>query len=418
MPIVVGIRFKDSGKTYFFDPHGLEQLAIGDSVIVETVRGLELAKITHLPHEVADTEIVGELKPVIRRAEDSDFERMRLLSERHEEVLARCDEKIREHSLPMRLIKAEYSFDGSRLTFYFTSEKRVDFRMLVRDLARTFKTRIELRQIGPRDEAKLLGGIGPCGRMLCCATFLPDYARVSIKMAKDQDLPLNPTKISGVCGRLLCCLSYEHEQYLAIKAELPRKGSWVQTPDGPGEVITVNVVRETVIVELAGSGIHEEFRPDQISEAAQRVAQVARSRAEEGITPRPNLPPPPPRREPKHTGERRLLRDEVIDPDILDALAMLEEGEERTQSTRPAERTPPPRPAPAEATTEAPVLPPTRPTEPRRPQQPQARTDAEVAPRAEAGTAPAQSIPARPADARAPESRAQRHRRKRGKRDK
>ncbi|HNP85880.1 MAG: hypothetical protein JST60_06255 [Chloroflexi bacterium SZAS-1] len=418
MPIVVGIRFKDSGKTYFFDPHGLEQLAIGDSVIVETVRGLELAKITHLPHEVADTEIVGELKPVIRRAEDSDFERMRLLSERHEEVLARCDEKIREHSLPMRLIKAEYSFDGSRLTFYFTSEKRVDFRMLVRDLARTFKTRIELRQIGPRDEAKLLGGIGPCGRMLCCATFLPDYARVSIKMAKDQDLPLNPTKISGVCGRLLCCLSYEHEQYLAIKAELPRKGSWVQTPDGPGEVITVNVVRETVIVELAGSGIHEEFRPDQISEAAQRVAQVARSRAEEGITPRPNLPPPPPRREPKHTGERRLLRDEVIDPDILDALAMLEEGEERTQSARPAERTPPPRPAPAEATTEAPVLPPTRPTEPRRPQQPQARTDAEVAPRAEAGTAPAQSIPARPADARAPESRAQRHRRKRGKRDK
>ena len=274
------------------------------------------------------------------------------------------------------------------------------------------------RRIGPRDEAKLLGGIGPCGRMLCCATFLPDYARVSIKMAKDQDLPLNPTKISGVCGRLLCCLSYEHEQYLAIKAELPRKGSWVQTPDGPGEVITVNVVRETVIVELAGSGIHEEFRPDQISEAAQRVAQVARSRAEEGITPRPNLPPPPPRREPKHTGERRLLRDEVIDPDILDALAMLEEGEERTQSARPAERTPPPRPAPAEATTEAPVLPPTRPTEPRRPQQPQARTDAEVAPRAEAGTAPAQSIPARPADARAPESRAQRHRRKRGKRDK
>lgn len=418
MPIVVGIRFKDSGKTYFFDPHGLEQLAIGDSVIVETVRGLELAKITHLPHEVADTEIVGELKPVIRRAEDSDFERMRLLSERHEEVLARCDEKIREHSLPMRLIKAEYSFDGSRLTFYFTSEKRVDFRMLVRDLARTFKTRIELRQIGPRDEAKLLGGIGPCGRMLCCATFLPDYARVSIKMAKDQDLPLNPTKISGVCGRLLCCLSYEHEQYLAIKAELPRKGSWVQTPDGPGEVITVNVVRETVIVELAGSGIHEEFRPDQISEAAQRVAQVARSRAEEGITPRPNLPPPPPRREPKHTGERRLLRDEVIDPDILDALAMLEEGEERTQSARPAERTPPPRPAPAEATTEAPVSPLPRPTEPRRPQQPQARTDAEVAPRAEAGTAPAQSIPARPADARAPESRAQRHRRKRGKRDK
>ncbi|KPV49332.1 hypothetical protein SE17_33255, partial [Kouleothrix aurantiaca] len=213
MPIVVGIRFKDSGKTYFFDPRGLDLLTGGDHVIVETVRGLELAKIIHPPHEVSEAEIVGELKPVIRRAEDADFERMRLLSERHEEVLARCSEKVLEHNLPMRLVKAEYSFDGSRLTFYFTSEKRVDFRMLVRDLARTFKTRIELRQIGPRDEAKLLGGIGPCGRMLCCATFLPDYARVSIKMAKDQDLPLNPTKISGVCGRLLCCLSYEHDQY-------------------------------------------------------------------------------------------------------------------------------------------------------------------------------------------------------------
>ena len=251
----------------------------------------------------------------------------------------------------MRLVKAEYSFDGSRLTFYFTSEKRVDFRVLVRDLARTFKTRIELRQIGPRDEAKLLGGIGPCGRMLCCSTFLPDYARVSIKMAKDQDLPLNPTKISGVCGRLLCCLSYEHEQYLEIKAELPRRGAWVQTPDGPGEVVTVNVVRETVIVELAGSGVHEEFSPTQISEATQRVGTLARSRAEEGIAPfaggppRPEKREPPPRREPKHTGERRLLRNEIDDPDVLDALALLEEGiEERGAPPAEPRRPAPPRP--------------------------------------------------------------------------
>jgi cell fate regulator YaaT (PSP1 superfamily) len=252
MPVVVGIRFKDSGKTYFFDPSAVETLDQGDSVIVETVRGLELAKVARAPHSVADTEVIGELKPVIRRAEAADFERMRLLGARHDEVLARCSEKIQEHSLPMRLVKAEYSFDGSRLTFYFTSEKRVDFRVLVRDLARTFKTRIELRQVGPRDEAKLLGGIGPCGRMLCCSTFLPDYARVSIKMAKDQDLPLNPTKISGVCGRLLCCLSYEHEQYLEIKAELPKRGAWVQTPDGPGEVVAVNVVRETNTPASAG----------------------------------------------------------------------------------------------------------------------------------------------------------------------
>jgi cell fate regulator YaaT (PSP1 superfamily) len=259
MPTVIGIRFKDSGKTYFFDPNGHTTLDQGDHVIVETVRGPELAKVAYTPREAMPDEIVGELKPVLRRAEPADFERMRLLNARHDEVLARCGEKIREHGLPMRLVKAEYSFDGSRLTFYFTAEKRVDFRMLVRDLARAFRTRIELRQIGPRDEAKLLGGIGPCGRLLCCATFLPDYARVSIKMAKDQDLPLNPTKISGVCGRLLCCLSYEHDQYVQVKAALPRRGAWVQTPDGPGEVVSVNVLKETVIVSLAGSGVHEEF---------------------------------------------------------------------------------------------------------------------------------------------------------------
>ncbi|MEO7912356.1 MAG: stage 0 sporulation family protein [Roseiflexaceae bacterium] len=351
MPVVVGIRFKDSGKTYFFDPSAVETLDQGDSVIVETVRGLELAKVARAPHPVADTEVVGELKPVIRRAEAADFERMRLLGARHDEVLDRCSEKIVEYSLPMRLVKAEYSFDGSRLTFYFTSEKRVDFRVLVRDLARTFKTRIELRQIGPRDEAKLLGGIGPCGRMLCCSTFLPDYARVSIKMAKDQDLPLNPTKISGVCGRLLCCLSYEHEQYLEIKAELPKRGAWVQTPDGPGEVVTVNVVRETVIVELGGSGAHEEFSPAQIDEATQRVGTLARSRAEEGIAPFVGVPPrpekrePPPRREPKHTGERRLLRNEIDDPDVLDALALLEEGiDERGTPPSEPRRPAPPRP--------------------------------------------------------------------------
>jgi cell fate regulator YaaT (PSP1 superfamily) len=348
------------------------------------VRGLELAKVANPPRDVATSEVVGELKPVVRRAEAADFERMRLLSARHDEVLDRCAEKIGEHSLPMRLVKAEYSFDGSRLTFYFTSEKRVDFRLLVRDLARTFKTRIELRQIGPRDEAKLLGGIGPCGRLLCCATFLPDYARVSIKMAKDQDLPLNPTKISGVCGRLLCCLSYEHEQYLEIKAVLPRKGAWVQTPDGPGEVVTVNVVRETVIVELSGSGIHEEFTPSQLGEATQRVGNLARSRVDEGVAPfareagprhdrhdrhdrperheRPErpAPPPPPRREPKHSGERRLLRDEIIDPDILDALALLEEGGEE----RPV--APPPRPLQLpDPRSDAPPSP-TRPAEARR----------------------------------------------------
>jgi cell fate regulator YaaT (PSP1 superfamily) len=352
MPTVIGIRFKDSGKIYYFDPTSHEALQQGEYVVVDTVRGPELAKVAYEAHNVDDEEIVGELKTVLRRAEATDFERLRALNARQDDLLARCGEKIAEHQLPMRLVKAEYSFDGSRLTFYFTAEKRVDFRMLVRDLARLFHTRIELRQIGPRDEAKLLGGIGPCGRLLCCATFLPDYARVSIKMAKDQDLPLNPTKISGVCGRLLCCLSYEHEQYVQAKAELPRRGAWVQTPEGPGEVVNVNVLKGTVTVALAGSEAQEDFSPAQLGEATEQVAAIARRRNEEGITPasahdnefgsqrrRERRPEPAPRRE-RTGGERRLLRDEMDTPDMQAALEQLDEfGDDDPLLEAPGQRT-------------------------------------------------------------------------------
>lgn len=352
MTVVVGIRFKDSGKTYFFDPRDLE-LQPGEMVIVETVRGPELAKVAYERRDVPESELVGELKPVVRKAESADFERMYLLHARHEEVLARCAEKVREHSLPMNLVKAEYSFDGSRLTFYFTSEKRVDFRMLVRDLARTFKSRIELRQIGPRDEAKLLGGIGPCGRLLCCATFLPDYARVSIKMAKDQDLPLNPAKISGVCGRLLCCLSYEHEQYIEMRAELPRRGTWVKTPDGPGEVVAVNVLKRTVTVQLAGSGMLESYTPEQIQEATAHVSAVARSRAEEGITPTPYTEQDlaDEYADPAITGGD-LRHDTVDNHEILDTLAWLEQGA-ASPDTYDDEETPPLRPPSTNAARQA-----------------------------------------------------------------
>lgn len=321
MPFVVGIRFKDSGKIYYFDPGELELVA-GEQVIVETVRGLELARVAYERREVPEDEIVGELKPVVRRAEATDLERLRLLQSRHDEVLARCAEKVREHGLPMNLVKAEYSFDGSRLTFYFTAEKRVDFRLLVRDLARTFRSRIELRQIGPRDEAKLLGGIGPCGRVLCCASFLPDYARVSIKMAKDQDLPLNPSKISGVCGRLLCCLSYEHEQYIAMRAELPRKGTWVQTPDGPGEVVSQLVLKQQLVVQLVSSGMQEIYNLDQIELATAQVAMLARTRNAEGITPVAQQ-----RRSERERGERRKLRDEIDSYEQFDELDFLEDEE-------------------------------------------------------------------------------------------
>jgi len=283
MPSVIGIRFKDSGKIYHFDPHGLE-LAQGDWAIVETVRGPELGRVANGLVELAADDVIGELKPVLRRATDADLSNLDRLRVFEPEAMLVCEQKIGEHQLPMQLVKAEYNFDGSRLTFFFTAEKRVDFRALVRDLARTFRTRIELRQVGPRDEAKLLGGIGPCGRLLCCSTFLPDFARVSIKMAKDQDLPLNPSKISGVCGRLLCCLSYEHEQYLEIKSELPARGDWVQTPHGPGDVIMVNVVRETVTVQLT-DGATVDCTAAEIGEVRRRVASEARTRNAAGVTP-------------------------------------------------------------------------------------------------------------------------------------
>lgn len=258
MTVVVSVRFNDSGRVYYFDPGKLE-LNQGEMVVVETMHGPELGKVIYGEFEISEEEVVGELKPVIRRAEDADFQRSRSLQQRHPRVMTICNTKIHEHGLSMRLIKAEYNFDGSRLTFYFTSEHRVDFRMLVRDLAYTFKTRIELRQVGPRDKARLLGGIGMCGRELCCKTFLSNYARVSVKMAKEQDLPLNPSKISGVCGRLLCCLSYEHEQYQELRQGLPRRGARVKTPDGTGNVIDVNVLGQTVTVQLTVSGMQESY---------------------------------------------------------------------------------------------------------------------------------------------------------------
>ncbi len=264
MTVVVSVRFKDSGRAYYFDPHDLD-IARGDMVIVETIHGPEIGRVTCERFHIDEDELTSELKPVLRHAEKADFERKHKLQENLDEVLSRCREKIHEHNLDMRLVKAEYNFDGSRLTFYFTADQRVDFRMLVRDLARTFRTRIELRQIGPRDEARILGGIGLCGRRLCCSTFLPNYARVSVKMAKDQDLPLNPTKISGVCGRLLCCLSYEHNQYCELKSGLPRRGAPVQTPDGPGEVIFVNVLQQMVMVQLNSSGMQESYPVSQLA---------------------------------------------------------------------------------------------------------------------------------------------------------
>lgn len=250
MPKIVGVRFKRAEKVYYFDPAGLEDLRVGDYVIVETARGKEAGRVVIAPTQVAGSEIVGQLKSIQRKATPQDLLQMQHFRLQEAEALKKAREKVAEYGLPMKLVKAEYNFDGSRLLLFFTAEKRVDFRQLVRDLAGTFETKTELRQVGVRDEAKLMGGLGRCGRLLCCATFASDFTPISIKMAKEQDLPLSPMEISGICGRLLCCLAYEHEYYRLVKERLPKVGQRVLTSHGAGRVTGINVLKETLNVEL------------------------------------------------------------------------------------------------------------------------------------------------------------------------
>ncbi|MHB1414487.1 MAG: PSP1 domain-containing protein [Chloroflexota bacterium] len=248
MPEVVGVRFKQAGKVYFFDPVGLP-LAIDDHVIVETSRGTEVGRVVVANKQVLDDELTEPLKPVLRKAEPQDLRQVQHYRDKEEAALEKCRQKVAAHDLPMKLVGAEYNFDGSRLTFYFTAEGRVDFRELVKDLAGTFRTRIELRQIGVRDQAKIVGGLGRCGRPFCCASFLSDFSTVSIRMAKEQDLPLNPMKISGLCGRLLCCLGFENEYYCSQKRQLPHVHEIVDTAYGQGRVTAVNVLSGEVVVQ-------------------------------------------------------------------------------------------------------------------------------------------------------------------------
>lgn len=255
--MVVGVRFRRASKLYDFSTNGLNDLKAGDEVIVETSRGRELGRVIIGPHEVDESQIVGELKPVERRATPLDRLLARRFQRREAAALEKCRKKVAEHGLPMKVVAAEYNFDGTRLVFSFTADKRVDFRELVRDLAKVFHARIELRQIGVRDEAKLLGGLGTCGRELCCRTWMPDFNPVSIKMAKHQGLPLSPTEISGVCGRLLCCLAFEEQHYAEARSKLPKVGSEVTTPEGRGKVLSVNALKETVSVLLESEAIIE-----------------------------------------------------------------------------------------------------------------------------------------------------------------
>ncbi len=263
MPKVVGVRFRKAGKIYYFDP-GFLELKAGQDVIVETSRGLELGEVIQGAKEVNKSEIVPPLKPVRRLATEADYKRLAENKEKEKEAMTLCQEKIKKHKLNMKLVDVEYTFDHNKIVFYFTAEGRVDFRELVKDLAAVFRTRIELRQIGVRDEAKMLGGLGPCGRGLCCATFLGEFEPVSIRMAKEQSLSLNPTKISGICGRLMCCLRYEAGQYEDAREDFPEIGGVVITPNGEGKVVAQNIIKKSVTVELKESAKMQDFPVEEI----------------------------------------------------------------------------------------------------------------------------------------------------------
>ena len=258
---VIGVRFKQAGKIYYFSPAELP-IKKGNYVIVETARGVEFGECVIGIKEIKEEEIVSPLKNVIRIADERDINKHKENKDKEKEALNICLEKIKEHQLDMKLIDVEYTFDNHKVIFYFTADGRVDFRELVKDLATIFKTRIELRQIGVRDEAKMVGGLGPCGRPMCCSTFLGDFASVSIKMAKEQNLSLNPTKISGICGRLMCCLNYEQTTYEDIRKRLPKVGSIVKTEEGNGEVVGNSIVKEVVKVKVkrGDEEVVEEFK--------------------------------------------------------------------------------------------------------------------------------------------------------------
>ncbi len=262
MTEIIGVRFKNAGKTYYFSPKG-QKITREDKVIVETARGVECGDVVIPNRQVEDGKIIAPLKPVIRIATEKDLAQLETNRQKEREAFKICQEKIGKHKLEMNLVDVEYTFDGNKILFYFTADGRIDFRELVKDLAGVFRTRIELRQIGVRDESKMLGGLGVCGRPFCCNTFLGDFQPVSIKMAKEQNLSLNPTKISGTCGRLMCCLKYEQDAYESLLKITPKNGALVQTDEGLGTVVEVNLLTGVLTVSL-----HD--RPDAVPKICKR----------------------------------------------------------------------------------------------------------------------------------------------------
>ncbi len=346
MAIVAGIRFKDAGKVYYFDPGALV-LNKGDYAIVETTRGVECGFVSMGNREVPDEEIVPPLKQILRKATDEDLAHVRDNERRQKEAFTICEQKILDHKLDMKLVDVEYTFDNNKILFYFTSDGRVDFRNLVKDLASVFRTRIELRQIGVRDEAKMLGGLGICGRPFCCAQFLGDFQPVSIKMAKEQGLSLNPVKISGTCGRLMCCLKYEQNVYEELIRITPRIGSTIDTPEGRGVVVDQNLIAGTVVVrpEKDPNGAHKTWKLNQLDGRDDSAADSSEhtERAERPARPaRAERPSRPARTERRDNAPARSAMPEIIDvpdtpeshPEIIDSID--EWMDEESRSNRPA----------------------------------------------------------------------------------
>lgn len=279
MAEIIGVRFKSVGKIYYFDPNGIE-FACGDFVIVETTRGMECGQVAVANKEVGEDQIVSPLKPVVRKATEEDLAVVASNREKEKQAMEVCQEKIAKHKLEMKLVDVEYTFNGSKILFYFTADGRVDFRELVKDLASIFRTRIELRQIGVRDEAKMLGGLGICGRPFCCSTFLDEFQPVSIKMAKEQGLSLNPIKISGTCGRLMCCLKHEQDAYEELIRMTPRQGTLVETPEGRGTVVDLNLITGQLKVRLEDK---QDAAPLNVNKSQVKVLRDAPAKGEKKV---------------------------------------------------------------------------------------------------------------------------------------
>jgi cell fate regulator YaaT (PSP1 superfamily) len=294
MQKVVGVRFQEAGKVYYFSPEGFEDLEVGEYVVVETSRGLELARVVIAPSQVVNAEITEPLKPITRMAVAEDLERAELLKARAKQDLEVIRRMVQERNLPMKVVSASYNLDGSRLAIFFTAEGRVDFRDLIRDLTQTLGVQVQLRQVGPRDQAKAVDGYGICGRRLCCSSWLISFPAISIKMAKEQNKPLNPSKISGQCGRLLCCLAYENETYKQLKAELPKPGTMVSTPSGNARVLAANVLKQTVTLQMESLEVVE--MPISALAIDRGVVRVISAPPPPPPAPSPPVPPlaPPP----------------------------------------------------------------------------------------------------------------------------